>query len=80
MFLYNIQRVKSINDYNYTFLAMALDPRLRPGVLEELRGSRSFASTPSLRSRDATPNTTMTFGGNVKVVVRVRGFLPRGKL
>lgn len=76
MFLYEIQRLRSINNFNYTFLAMVLDPRLRPGVLEEMRGSRSSASTPSLRSRDATP---VNFGGNVKVVVRVRGFLPRGK-
>ena len=42
----------------------------------------SSASSPSLRSRTAvarpmTPPNNMTPGGNVKVVVRVRGFLPR---
>ena len=45
---------------------------------------KSSASTPSLRSRESelvtmarsgTPDNT---GGNVRVVVRVRGFLPRG--
>lgn len=37
------------------------------------------ASTPSLRSRDGTvpPHARMDPGGNVKVVVRVRAFLPR---
>ncbi|CAI4210233.1 unnamed protein product [Parascedosporium putredinis] len=40
---------------------------------------RSSASTPSLRSRDgAVPmHTRADGGGNVKVVVRVRAFLPR---
>jgi hypothetical protein len=60
---------------------MALDPRLIPGVVSELRTVRSSASTPSLRSRDGsvTPGG-MREGGNVKVVVRVRGFLPRGMM
>lgn len=42
---------------------------------------RSSASTPSLRSRDGTipPHMMrMDVGGNVRVVVRVRAFLPRG--
>jgi uncharacterized protein YraI len=47
---------------------------------------RSTASSPSLRSREAaavsragTPvNMHSGPGGNVKVVVRVRAFLPRG--
>lgn len=42
---------------------------------------RSSASTPSLRSRDGTlpPHMMrMDGGGNVRVVVRVRAFLPRG--
>ncbi|KFY93891.1 hypothetical protein V498_04189 [Pseudogymnoascus sp. VKM F-4517 (FW-2822)] len=59
---------------------MALDPRLMPGVAAELRSIRSSASTPSLRSRDGsvTPvGNRMEPGGNVRVVVRVRGFLPR---
>jgi hypothetical protein len=42
------------------------------------------ASSPSLRSREAVlvpmrPQSPMMPGGNVKVVVRVRGFLQRGK-
>ncbi|KAK3984799.1 hypothetical protein QBC44DRAFT_353447 [Cladorrhinum sp. PSN332] len=43
------------------------------------RPSSSFASTPSLRSRDGTVPALarMDPGGNVKVVVRVRAFLPR---
>jgi len=42
---------------------------------------RSSASTPSLRSRDGTlpQHLRMDNGGNVKVVVRVRAFLPRGQ-
>ncbi|TVY44061.1 Kinesin-like protein [Lachnellula subtilissima] len=58
---------------------MALDPRLMPGVASEMR-LRSSASTPSLRSREGsvTPMGRMDApGGNVRVVVRVRGFLPR---
>lgn len=62
---------------------MALDPRAFPGVATEVRQLKSSASTPSLRSREselvpmgrATPENG---GGNVRVVVRVRGFLPRG--
>ncbi|KAI2643705.1 kinesin motor domain-containing protein [Xylaria nigripes] len=41
---------------------------------------RSSASTPSLRLRDSIPPPHMMrvdTGGNVRVVVRVRGFLPR---
>jgi hypothetical protein len=42
---------------------------------------RSSASTPSLRSRDGSlPHMKMDAGGNVRVVVRVRAFLPRGTL
>ncbi|ERS95786.1 hypothetical protein HMPREF1624_07861 [Sporothrix schenckii ATCC 58251] len=44
-----------------------------------VRAVRSSASTPSLRSRDGTvpPHARMDPGGNVRVVVRVRAFLPR---
>jgi len=50
-----------------------------PGVAAEVRSLRSTASTPSLRSRESTPVGRMEpAGGNVKVVVRVRAFLPRG--
>ena len=62
---------------------MALDPRSIPGVVAEMRSFRSSASTPSLRSREGsvTPIGRMEVpGGNVRVVVRVREFLPRGKI
>ena len=52
-----------------------------PGVAAEMRSASSSASTPSLRSREGsvTPIGRMDApGGNVRVVVRVRGFLPRG--
>ena len=61
---------------------MALDPRGFPGVAE-VRQLKSSASTPSLRSRESQlvpmgRSTPDNGGGNVRVVVRVRGFLPRG--
>lgn len=42
--------------------------------------ARSSASTPSLRARDGLlpPHLRTDNGGNVRVVVRVRAFLPRG--
>ncbi|MCJ1457671.1 Kinesin [Mycoblastus sanguinarius] len=60
---------------------MALDPRGFPGVAE-VRQLKSSASTPSLRSRESQlvpmgRSTPDNGGGNVRVVVRVRGFLPR---
>jgi len=63
--------------------SMALDARAFPGVASEVR-LKSSASTPSLRSRESEivpmgRNTPDNGGGNVRVVVRVRGFLPRGK-
>ena len=65
--------------------AMALDPRLYPGVAAEVRQLKSSASSPSLRSRESEivpmgRSTPDNGGGNVRVVVRVRGFLPRGIL
>lgn len=62
-----------------------LEDMALPGVAAKLRQLKSSASTPSLRSRESelvpmanyTPNYS---GGNVKVVVRVRGFLERGKI
>lgn len=65
-----------------SLLGMAIDSRLMPGVATEMRSIRSCASTPSLRSREGsvTPIGRMDApGGNVRVVVRVRGFLPRGE-
>lgn len=48
---------------------------------------QSTASSPSLRSRESVIVSTQGIrpaspspGGNVKVVVRVRGFLPRGEI
>ncbi|XXH00772.1 Guanosine-diphosphatase [Hypoxylon texense] len=54
-----------------------LEPRLMPSP--DMRAIRSSASTPSLRSRDGTlpSHMRMDAGGNVRVVVRVRAFLPR---
>ncbi|CCE27587.1 hypothetical protein E4U22_002038 [Claviceps purpurea] len=61
---------------------MALDPRLMPSPAtpqDRAAPVRSSASTPSLRSRDGSVPllSRMDGGGNVKVVVRVRAFLPR---
>ncbi|KAF3056301.1 Kinesin-like protein KIF1C [Daldinia childiae] len=44
-----------------------------------MRAMHSSASTPSLRARDGIlpPQMRMDAGGNVRVVVRVRAFLPR---
>jgi hypothetical protein len=76
------QRLReAITDIHKTLIGMALDPRLMPGVAAGMRSIRSSASTPSLRSREGsiTPGPRMdTAGGNVRVVVRVRAFLPRG--
>lgn len=67
-----------INDFDESLIDMAFDPRLMPDVAS----LHSSASTPSLRSRESTVTPVgvrMEPGGNVKVVVRVRAFLPRGK-
>ena len=63
-------------------LSMALDPRSFPGISSEARQLKSSASTPSLRSRESSvlpSSRNDNVGGNVRVVVRVRGFLPRGQ-
>ena len=61
-----------------------LDARLIPASssARESRAMLSSASTPSLRAKDgAVPaHVRGDAGGNVRVVVRVRGFLPRGEL
>lgn len=80
MYHYLHQRFSTaILDIHETLIGMALDPRLMPGVAAEMRSVRSSASTPSLRSRvsDMTMGRDAP-GGNVRVVVRVRAFLPRG--
>lgn len=68
-----------------SFKDMALDYRGFPGVAANTqRPLHSSASTPSLRSREselvpmARTGTPDNGGGNVRVVVRVRAFLPRG--
>lgn len=86
--MYALQRLRYwlvFRDIRSRLQDMALDPRGFPGVATEVRQLKSSASTPSLRSREselvpmgrATPDNG---GGNVRVVVRVRGFLPRGML
>lgn len=76
------RREDLLQDIQDQLVDMALDPRMMPGVAEEMRMARSSASTPSLRSREGsvTPGggSIGDKGGNVRVVVRVRGFLPRG--
>lgn len=61
-----------------------LDARLMPASFStrESRAMLSSASTPSLRAKDGTvpAHARGDAGGNVRVVVRVRGFLPRGEL
>jgi hypothetical protein len=67
-----------VYDITDTLTEMAPDPRLMPaGAIV-----RSSASTPSLRARDpgmVPPHARYDAGGNVRVVVRVRAFLPRGE-
>ena len=86
--MYVLQRLRYhsiLSDIQGQLQEMALDPRGFPGVASEVRQLKSSASTPSLRSREselipmgrATPDNG---GGNVRVVVRVRGFLPRGSI
>ncbi|KAL2266376.1 hypothetical protein VTJ83DRAFT_5728 [Remersonia thermophila] len=82
----------AVTDINETLIGISLDPRLMPNSaglyhhhhhphhLEVAhRPARSSASTPSLRARDGTvpPHARADPGGNVRVVVRVRAFLPR---
>ncbi|KAI0471650.1 hypothetical protein GGR56DRAFT_667564 [Xylariaceae sp. FL0804] len=67
-------------------MVAVLDPRLlllppsdNMNMAAAAAASPSQASTPSLRSRDGIlpPHLKMDAGGNVRVVVRVRAFLPR---
>ncbi|RDL39563.1 uncharacterized protein BP5553_03903 [Venustampulla echinocandica] len=67
----------TVLDINEILIDMALEPRLMPSVAAEMRSVRSSASTPSLRSREGSVMRIDAPGGNVRVVVRVRGFLPR---
>ncbi|KAI8960112.1 P-loop containing nucleoside triphosphate hydrolase protein [Daldinia sp. FL1419] len=65
-----------INDICTTLTGM-IDSRLATSL--NIRTMPSSASTPSLRARDGIlpPQMRMDAGGNVRVVVRVRAFLPR---
>lgn len=85
MLVNQVSRFRSIvQDIEETLLDMAIDPRVYPGVASEAK-LKSSASSPSLRARDSDSNNMIRCstpdggGGNVKVVVRVRGFLPRGE-
>lgn len=70
--LLELRRSSIIADVKEALVDVALVSRLMPNNMH--RSIRSAASTPSLRSRDGA---VMNPGGNVKVVVRVRAFLPR---
>ena len=76
---------RSIDHIIDTLLDNYLDARLMPASSardsRDSRVIRSSASTPSLRSRDGTVpmHARVDGGGNVRVVVRVRAFLPRGE-
>lgn len=77
------QRFRDIvREISAALIDISFEPRLMPSAATtDMRGVRSSASTPSLRSRDGTvPLHARTDNrGNVRVVVRVRAFLPRGK-
>lgn len=67
-------------------MAPSLGPGGRKKGKTSVANNGSTASSPSLRSKtpvlvdESRPGSSMgNPGGNVKVVVRVRGFLPRGK-
>ncbi|KAK3328485.1 P-loop containing nucleoside triphosphate hydrolase protein [Cercophora scortea] len=89
--MFNIQELRFrtiVDDICENLTDISLEPRLMPtpfsasaSASEAMmqRSIRSQASTPSLRSRDGTvpPHARMDPGGNVRVVVRVRAFLPR---
>ncbi|WPJ60600.1 hypothetical protein SMAC4_02573 [Sordaria macrospora] len=70
----------TILDIQDTLYEISLEPRLMPNSLDvRQRQTRSDVSTPTLRPRDgpATPFVPKDPGANVRVVVRVRAFLPR---
>lgn len=67
-------------------MAPSLGPGARKKGKTAIANNGSTASSPSLRSKtpvlvdDSRPSSSMGQpGGNVKVVVRVRAFLPRGR-
>ena len=84
--MYGVTRIRYkevVHNVHCLLIAMALDARGFPGVYAEVR-PKSSASSPSLRARESEiipmgRSTPDNGGGNVRVVVRVRGFLPRGR-
>ncbi|CAK7223928.1 hypothetical protein SCUCBS95973_005345 [Sporothrix curviconia] len=75
-------QLETNNSFTKNSLNSALNSALQRSDMATstpVRAVRSSASTPSLRSRDGTmpPHARMDPGGNVRVVVRVRAFLPR---
>lgn len=90
--MYNLLRLRSLHvrkevceqlaemaiDGRYYTRSPSIDPDPRP----QPYASYTTASSPSLRSRNSVylpmGRPERPTGGNVKVVVRVRGFLPRG--
>ncbi|KZF26621.1 kinesin family protein [Xylona heveae TC161] len=85
--MYTYERLKykkAIHVVGTLLQAMAMDPRSYPRLPPELMQLKSSASTPSLRSRESVVvplererRSLDNSGGNVRVVVRVRAFLPR---
>ena len=84
--MHTLRRQRSrevVHNVAHLLHAMAFDPRLVGG----LRPFQSMASAPSLRASEAAYRDSMAGGGgsggddagNVKVVVRVRQFIPRGR-
>lgn len=80
--LHKLRYREVISDISETLIGISLEPRLMPSAATaDMRVVHSSASTPSLRARDGTLplHARMDNGGNVRVVVRVRAFLPRGR-
>ena len=82
MFNFHQLRFRNIiADIEDTLYELALEPRLMPNSLDlRQRENRSNVSTPTIRPRDGPvmPFVPKDPGANVRVVVRVRAFLPRG--
>lgn len=81
--MYNLQRLRFKSTLQKAReLLMALDLRMFTAAAAEGR-PKSSASTPSLRAHHIENvvdcGTVDVAKGNVKVAVRVRRFLPRGK-
>ncbi|KAK6834898.1 Kinesin [Apiospora arundinis] len=74
------QRKRKIDNNSSITSSSSSSSSMGPHHRNSMLYAQSSASTPSLRSRDGTmpPHMkTVDGGGNVKVVVRVRAFLPR---